>query len=673
MKKEFFILAVLAVLAVFLISLVSADIVIVQNPSNLYNLGDMISVPVKITSLTDVGNPFTIKLICNGVETEVHREYILLSSGGETERNPPIPLIKDFIGDLKGDCNLKYLFGTEFKLSSDFVISDLININLTIEQKDFSPGEEITIEGVAKKKNGKEVNGFAEMEIISENESNEILASNTVKNGLFTLIFSFPKETASGNYPIKINVYEKDSKGETTNYGSTNYNIFIKQISSSLEIFMENNEVEPEEVFKTKTILHDQAGQSISSTVLLTLLNSKNKIMEQKELATEEFLEFTVPQSELPGAWTIKAESNGLISQDIFKIKEQEKISTEIIGDTLIIKNIGNIPYNKSVLVKIGENPVNVDVNLDIGEYKKYSLSAPDGEYPVDVITNGKSNLNKSVLLTGKTVDVQESGVFIGDTTIIWIIVIILLAFFGMRLFKRWYKKSFFGYLPGKNAVAKQEIFEGKKETIPLKKGSVITRNKAELELSIKGDKQDISLVCLKIKNFDKLKQSKTEYNKVIQNLVEIAEQQKACIYGAQENIFFIYAPVKTKTFKNERAALELAHKISGVIDSYNKLAKEKINSGLSVSYGAIIASLQRNILKFMALGTLMNSSKKLASISDGEVLLSEKMREKLGADVKTNKKEVNGVIAYTVKEVRNDERTQEFIRRFMDRMDRGK
>ena len=665
MKLRFF---VLAIAAIFLINFVSADIIIQQNPSDLYNLGSTMSVPVKITSLSEAGDVFLISLVCEGLQTELHREYVLIQAGGEIEKNPPIPLIKNFIGDSKGNCRLKYSFGSEIKLTSEFTISDLININITSGEKEFAPQKEIIIEGQAKRENGEAANGFVDMELVQGNESRNIFASDTVKNGIFTLKFSLPKDTASDQYLLKIKVYEKDSKGETTNKGFANYNIFVTQVPTNLEIFLESRELEPEETLRVKAVLHDQTGQQMSSTSIITVLNEKGKIMEQTEITTDEFLEVDIPSSQPPSEWTIKAASNELASQTTFSINGVEKISTEIIDKTLIVTNIGNIPYNQTVLVKIGEQPVNVKVILDVGESQKYILSAPDGEYDIDVVVDGESSLSEGVFLTGKAIDVRESGISIENNTLIWIIVIIVLGFFGIKLFSRWHKRSFFGYpVSGKGRAEKRE------ETVQLRKSSVITRNKAELSLSVKGDQQDVSLVCLKIKNIDRLKESKTDYEKVLQDIVNMAEEQKAYIYGAQDNIFLIYAPTKTKTFRNERAAIDTARKIEGVIKEYNKMAREKILLGISASHGTIVAGSEGNVLKFMSMGTLMNSSKKLASLSDGELLLSEKMRDKLGSDIKTQKKEISGTTTYTIREIRDDEKSKEFIRRFMDRMDKGK
>jgi class 3 adenylate cyclase len=191
------------------------------------------------------------------------------------------------------------------------------------------------------------------------------------------------------------------------------------------------------------------------------------------------------------------------------------------------------------------------------------------------------------------------------------------------------------------------------------------------LSLSVKGDQQDISLICLRIKNIDRLKESKTDYEPVLQQIVNIAEEQKAYIYGAQDNVFLIYAPTKTKTFRNERTAIDTARKITDLVEEYNKLAREKIILGISANYGTIVAGVEENVMKFMGMGTLMNSAKRLATLSDGELLLSERMRDKLGPDIKTQKKEISGTTTYIIREIRDDEKSKEFIRRFLDRMDK--
>ena len=665
MKLRFF---VLAIVAIFLINIVSADIIIQQNPSNLYNLGDTISVPIKITSLADTSNIFGMSLICNGAETEIVKLPISLTAGQETERNDPVPLIKGFIGDLTGDCRIKYTFGSEVKLTDGFKISNSISIILTTIENEFSPLQEITIAGQATKENGKNVDGFVDMELTQSNESKNIVASDTVRGGQFSLKFSLPKETAADQYLLKINIFEKDSNGEIINNGLTGYNILVSHVATNLETVLENDALEPGQILRVKAVMHDQTGQPMGSTATIIVKDSTGKILEQSEVATDSFLEVQIPSSNLPEKWAITSSSNGLESGINFNVIAVEKINTDIINKTLIVTNVGNVLYNHTLLVKIGDKPLNIDILLDVGESKKYLLSAPDGRYDIEVVANGKSSID-NVFLTGKAVDISEGGVTLENNTIIWIVIIIILAFFGVKLFKRLYKRSFFGY-PVSSPI--RSLAERKAEKVELRRTSVITKNKAELSLNVKGDQQDVSLVCLKIKNIDSLRESKTNYEAVLQQIINASEEQKAYVYGAQDSIFLIYAPTKTKTFRNERAALDVAKKASDLVMEYNKLAREKINIGVSVNHGTMVAGSEGNILKFMAMGTLMNSAKKLASLSDGELLLSEKMRDRLGADIKTQKKEVSGTTAYAVREIRDDEKSKEFIRKFMDRMQKG-
>ncbi len=176
--------------------------------------------------------------------------------------------------------------------------------------------------------------------------------------------------------------------------------------------------------------------------------NSAGKIIERENISTNEFLELQIPNGEQPSEWRIFASSEGLESEQAFSIKQLEKISFQIINSTLTVTNTGNVHYNKTVLVKVGESPLNIDVNLDVGESSKYLLSAPDGEYNVEVMAEGISGRNQNVLLTGKAIDIRETGMIIDfvSNPIVWVFVILVLAGVGAVLYRRRHNRSFFGY-----------------------------------------------------------------------------------------------------------------------------------------------------------------------------------------------------------------------------------
>ncbi|MFH1801210.1 MAG: hypothetical protein ABH804_00005, partial [archaeon] len=146
-------------------SFASAEVLVTQQPKGLYNLGDTMSIPVKITTLTDMSELFTMRLICNGIETEVYKEYLILSAGDEKKREPYMPLIQSFIGKSTGTCKIKISLGAESQLTDKFQITDLIKVELKNQQTETAPGKEVLVEIEATKENGKAVNGLLELRV----------------------------------------------------------------------------------------------------------------------------------------------------------------------------------------------------------------------------------------------------------------------------------------------------------------------------------------------------------------------------------------------------------------------------------------------------------------------------------------------------------------------------
>ena len=128
------------ILVTLLISLASAEIIITKQPEKLYNLGDIINSPIKVISYENINDFLSMKLICNGKETEIHKEYLVLSQGEEKQISPSIPLTESFIGRSTGTCTIKSSLGDKYVLTNEFRISDLITINLKVlEKTEFAP------------------------------------------------------------------------------------------------------------------------------------------------------------------------------------------------------------------------------------------------------------------------------------------------------------------------------------------------------------------------------------------------------------------------------------------------------------------------------------------------------------------------------------------------------
>ncbi len=660
MKRVAILLAIL-----LLFPLVSAEIIINDQPGEVYNLGDIITIPVTIKTATDLTGVFEMNLLCNGHENNFYKNGVSLLSGQEKRMESSLVLTSAVIGELTGNCKIKAIIGDEFLLTTDFKISKLILLNSTIESLEFNPGQNTLISGDAIKENGGDVNGYVDLSIV-EGNSTLLEYLETINNGFFSINVTFPENLKAGAYLMKLQAYEKDISDEKTNTGFTDRNIVIKQVPTSLEIFFENADVEPGTNLMVKTILHDQTGEKIVESSSIIIKNGKGKILEHADIATDEFLEFPIAYNEPVSNWTILATSGDLTSGASFRIMKKEAVSIEIVNRTLTISNIGNVLYNKTALVKIGNNSLNIDVYLEVDDSQKYLLTAPDGEYSVEVITETGS-IETSLVLTGKSVDVKKASGAVGSLVkypLVWIFIIIILGFVAFFAFKRGYTKKFVGYISSKKPK------KNTKGEIALAKDSFTKPgNKAELSLSIKGDKQNASVIGLHIKNLKDLQSKESNAKEVIQELVNSAEKEKAVTYDHGSSMFFILAPTKTRTFKNEKTALDISQKIKSTIDEYNKTAKHKISYGISLNNGTIIAK-QEDTFKFMSMGTLMAHTRKIASIAHGEILLGEKIQEKLKEEVKTIRHEKGNIHVYSIKEIKDVEGNKKFVKSFLSRIE---
>jgi len=647
--------------------LLTAKIIINQQPEEIYNLGDVISIPVTIVASRDTLGSLNINLVCKDEEVDYKRGIPPLSFNEEYKTDIYVPLTKNEIGELKGICKVRVYLGEDYAITNDFRISDLILLKTNLQVLEFDPGENLLIEGQATRENNKPVNGFIELSIAEGNTS--ILSHlETISNSLFLINTSLPKNIKAGALLLKLNAYETDPDGETTNKGFLNQNIRINQVPTSLEIVFESERVEPGTNLRVKAVLHDQTGKKIPSTSTIIIKNENDKTMEQAEIATDEFFEFPVLYNEEPSKWKVIISSNELTSESFFTIPEKESIDIEIINKTLIITNTGNVLYDKEVLIKIGEEILNIDVYLEVDKSQKYIITAPDGKYNVE-ITAGDSVVSEEVALTGKTIDVKKAPGTVGSLVkypLVWIFMILLLGFIVFIVFKKGSKKTFIGY-----PSSKTKKKPGKSKFVPLVKGSLInSRNKAELSLSIKGDKQNVSVIALNIKNLKEVQSKKGNIEGTLQKTVDVAEENKAVTYESHNTLFFILTPTKTRTFKNEKIALEIAHKIKEILTHHNKMFKQKINFGISLNYGTIVGKQDKDSFKFMSLGTLINAAKKISSLANEDILLSDKMNNELGSHVKTIKQEKSGIDVYSIKEVRNVEGHKKFIRNFLDRIE---
>jgi len=663
-----------------LVSVVSAEIILNEQPKGIYNLGETISFPVIIKSNTDALAKFQMDLICGEVEKNVYSQGpISLLAGAEKEIDFSVPFIREIIGTSKGLCKIRCSLDNVSKagslsdksLTNEFKISELVNVKASLNKNKLNPEEEVIITGNATKESGEELEGFVDITLSKDNFL-VIRQTETVVNGLFNSEIKLQKTMESGEYVLTITAYEKDSQERVTNKGFLDNSITVNQIPTSLEIIFEKKEVIPGEILRTKAVLHDQTGKKINSLAVITIKNEENSVISQVEKQTDQFVEYQIKEGQAPSEWKVAAVSSQLSKESSFKIDKLEKVDIDLINKTVLITNTGNVFYNKTLLITIGSNQSTLDISLKIGESKKYYLTAPTGEYQVKVISQEGKEITESVALTGSAISIKEISE--GATELIrhpfvWFFITAILGFAAFLFFKKGYKKSFFGY--GNSRPPKPLQIQ---ERAPSQKNVLVfPKNKAHLSMSIKGNQQKTSVVCLRIKNHQNLVANKSGTAETLQKIVNMAEDAKASIYENNEIILFLFIPSITKTFQNELTSADFAQSAKKILNEHNKLFKQKISYGLSAEVGDIISKPVEDSIAFMGMGQLLINAKKLASIAQEDVFIGENLKEKIQSDAKLEKHASERLPYYTIKELRDKEKHQKFLSSFVKRMEKDK
>jgi hypothetical protein len=677
MRKIF----LLAILAVFLTSFASAQLIFNSQPNTLYNVGDVVELTTEIISTADVNEFFSINLVCSGIETPVYQQYILLSAGRQVSIPAQVPLILDFINGTSGTCKLKAMLKdgnviSDYSFTDDFRVSDLVIVSASLSGKEFSPGEHVFISGSAVKENGENAHGVAEIRVNYQNSS-LYSGFGTVANGYFYFNFTLPQNAPAGQKLVSINVYETDSSSGKTNKGFTNFNLLVRQIPTTLDLVAKDSlkEILPGRTYSVKGILYDQTGGKINSAVNFIVKKSNGEIMKQGETSTDKFLDIPVSYNDAPDTWNIFAESESLTASSGFDILKNEAVSVELINRTLLVTNTGNVPYNKPLTVKVDGESIAFDVSLGVDQSRKYVLTAPKGDHSVEVSGSSGNLFSGSAFLTGNAVNIREAteGVlsFIQNKWW-WPVIVLVLAFATFFFFRKSHKKRF---LKKVNMDKKFRLRDG--ILVSEDKGNVFGRNRmirskniAELSLSIQGEKQGSSVVCLNLKNMKDIMSGKGGVAETMNRLSSVVDDANASVYENDSCIFFIFAPVKTKAFNNELSAIETAEKIQRILEDHNRLLKQKIDFGISVNYGMMVIK-QGLVMKFMSIGNIMSSAKKLALLSHGEIFLSSDIKNRTATDIKTERQSSGELEFYTLVEIRNREKSQKFIREFMSKLER--
>ena len=646
-----------------------AKVFYIEQPASAYSIGDTLSVKIG----TDGAESWvSVDLIC-GNKTKMLYYHHLTKTDVSAEITAP--LTKEFLGGLSGSCYLSIISDAEEKKSITFDISGEIIPNINFGSENFMPGENAAFTGSAKKTNGKETNGFAEIKIPIA-ELNIIVP---VVKDQFSGNLSLSDSIASGEYSVDLFVYEKNEKDETTNFGSSNSTITILQKPTML-IIDAPKKITPGQNFEFKIILSDQTGNTMDGKTMAFKLRDANGNEIYSGIGkTGEANNVEIKKDAVYGNWNLSAISEEIIEMQSVYIEQYSEAIFTIANGTLRIQNIGNVPYNKPVEVKIGDYKEIKEVNLSIGGSVDFKLSAPDGTYTVGV-NDGISSMENSVALTGKSISIGSSKFdtldFLKSNKLLWIFVISVFLLFLLISSRKMIKEKIADIKGSRrtNSIDINNAMPSKSnvmKVIPGERKSIIesTSPYATHAMVIDGERQTAGLIALKIKNSQEINASGSNAKETINKAINLITDNKGKVYRVGDFIIGIFAPTITRTFENSFNAIKISKEISQLLNNHNNRYVQKIKFGIGISEGDIIAKKENGKLNFTPLGSALSNAKTIAEMAENSVLLSEGMQRKAMSKVKTiPNAERFGVKTYALNEIVDRENNAKFISKFLDR-----
>jgi len=698
----------------FLVSFVVAEITI-NEPNELYSLGDRLEIRADGLLGADTGS-LRINLICGNSTTNLVR-IPAFSFDPEEESSyefykilDPIDLEIENVNEVLGACQLVTSIGTLEVTTQTFTISSDILVTGNLNQTNYDPGEPITLGISAVKANGEVVEGF----VIASNGTS---FDNVISGGSLSEIFITPDTIEAGEYFVHLKAYDVGQNGGILNSGETSIRYVINQIPTSIIMGLDNNEAIPGEEFSIGAEIIDQSGRKMPGSVLARLI-SPTEAQRELSIQADSFATIEFEDNATAGAWVAVLEFGEIQEVREFTMAAVQRVDFSIEEGVLTIKNVGNVLYNKTIIVLIGEEEMELELNIEIGEERQFSLEGP-GEQEV-VVTDGENEFSGTVMLTGNAIavsDLESVGIF-RNYSIVWIFLILVIGGIAIILVMRFGKtkiyvgkeKLKFGKSMKKISVGKAgseisgKIKSGKEvvtnvlpdkvksevsKTLPFTNKSPSTQSLdaknfpkgdksmidltskkagvAESALVLKGEKYPSTVVALSIKNYSGLSDnSMVELKKIVDG----TKEHKGLVDWRGEYIFILFSPLVTKTYTNEVLASKAARKILESLQLHNKKFKDKVEFNIGIHSGDLIASKEGGKLKYTSAGNTISFAKRLSESGNGKMIVSDDVRKKMMRDLKVVKAgEVGEKQIFEVSEVKNREANEAKLKELLKRM----
>ena len=422
----------LIVIFLFFASFASAEVNILNQIEQVYNINEKVPLKLSITNSQEVDGFVKSSIICDNTKLDYFTTPFTFKTTPQEVTIPDLKLTKKMVGKCSLEVSLSDSENNliDKKIAKVFDVSSDLILSIQINKGEFSPGEEIKITGTLKNIRGENINSGSIKISLDDKEF-----STETNKGEFSYNYNIPSNIKSNSHLLKF-LFE-DGSGNNAN---KEFSIIVIPKPSILKLLLNKLDFLPEEKISIESLLYDQAGDLIENNAEIKIYDANDKLIRQGNGK----LDFALDQYALPGSWLIKAKTDDFNIQSNFNVGEVKKVQVYIEDGIVYVKNMGNVLYDDQVTVTaIGQDgkEFTKKITLDPKDSQIIKLSdeLKQGEYNVDVKANaqkesfnsvGVPEKNDPVYLTGKAVSTSFNNLIDKPYLSFLILLVVALLFY---------------------------------------------------------------------------------------------------------------------------------------------------------------------------------------------------------------------------------------------------
>ena len=615
--------------------IVSAEIILSQ-PKQIYNLGETLKTEIKVSG--QIEGIFEANLVCDNEKQLFYAEYFSLKTNEQKSFDKSLRLTGK-----KGSCHIEAKIADEEAKTSLFTISNAIFVSLSLNKESLYPNDTMEIQGKAIKENNENLDGIAEIYL-----NTLFLKETEIKSSKFNEKLSLPK-LSSYNYEIIVKARDK----ENLNFGESKKQITMLSIPSVLKI--ETNEPKAGSMLEITAFLYDQNNKTLEKNISILIDSPEKQELYSREILSGKKTNFELPDNAPIGNWKISAVYEDTEEEQNFYLDKNEKIIFSIKNNILNVKNIGNVPYKKVLVIEIAnENSKltkEIFVDLAIDKEQKLKLSAPEGEYNIKVMDKTFSKIS----LTGNAINIEKlssngliKSPFFAMLILIGIVILLIVFSHGKLGFELKKATRIFSKEAEEKKIITTKLGKTEEEKKQLKNlfEKYVDKDIADA-IAKQGESKkyaNITLLFTDIRGFSSY--FDTAHSQEISNLLDnyfktinyIIKRNRGVInkFIGDAVMAIFNEPIKDKNHVSNavKAALEIRQAIKKLNERLKRENKREISIGIGIDTGmATIGNFgSKEKLEYTAIGEPVNIAFRLQQTAKpNQIIISDRIKDKAG------------------------------------------